>query len=100
MRAAELPARTPFVKWKPTGKTGILLNLQTGDYFELDEIATAVWKQLDGKTTVSDVVRKLSRTYSAPAEAVEKDVIRFLSDLRKRKLIDDASQRKRRPPAR
>jgi hypothetical protein len=71
------------------GRAGILLDLRTGDYFELDEIALAIWKMLDGKTSLAQVASRLARTYAAPRpEMVERDVVRFVSELRRRKLVD------------
>lgn len=85
------PSKRPDVKWERVGRTGILLNLETGDYFELDEIALAIWKMLDGKTSLAQVAGRLARTYAAPRpEVVEQDVISFVSELRRRKLIEDA----------
>ena len=82
------PSRRTDIKWKKIGRAGILLNLKTGDYFELDEIALAIWKMLDGKTSLAKVTSKLIKTYSAPRKTVEKDVVRFVSELQKRRLID------------
>lgn len=82
------PRKSPDIKWKRIGRTGILLDLRTGDYFELDETALTIWNMLDGKISVARVVGKLAKTYSASVETVERDVIRFISELRKRKLID------------
>lgn len=82
------PRKRPDIKWKRIGRAGILLDLKTGDYFELDEIALAIWKMLDGKTSLAHVASKLAQTYDAPEKTVEKDVVRFVSELRKRKLID------------
>jgi coenzyme PQQ biosynthesis protein PqqD len=82
------PRKMADIKWKKIGKAGILLNLRTGDYFELDETALAIWNMLDGKTPLAQVASKLAKTYAAPRQTVEKDVIRFVSELRKRKLID------------
>jgi hypothetical protein len=73
------------------GRAGILLDLKTGDYFELDEVALAIWKMLDGKTSLAQVADKLARTYAAPRpEVVERDIIRFVSELRRRKLVEAA----------
>jgi hypothetical protein len=82
------PMKKPDVKWKQIGRGGILLNLKTGDYFELDETALAIWKMLDGKTSLARVAGKLAETYSAARGAVERDVVSFVSELRKRKLVD------------
>lgn len=82
------PRKKPDVKWKQIGRGGILLNLKTGDYFELEETALAIWKMLNGKTSLAEVAIKLAKTYSAARGTVERDVVSFVSELRKRKLLD------------
>ena len=82
------PKKRPDIKWKRIGKAGILLDLRTGNYFELDEIALAIWRMLDGKLSLAEVVDKLARAYESPRKTVERDVVAFVSELRKRKLIE------------
>ena len=82
-----IPARHSYVKWKTTGATGVLLNLMSGEYYELDGPAIAIWKAIDGRTPVAGIVKKLATTYGAPPTAVARDVTAFLATLRKRKLI-------------
>ena len=88
MAVSAMPRKRPDVKWKQTGRTGILLDLQSGDYFEVDEIGVAVWKMLDGKTSLEQVASRLATKYSAPEQTILKDIARFIAELRKRKLID------------
>lgn len=80
--------KRPGIKWKRIGKAGILLDLRTGNYFELDETALAIWTMLDGKSSLSRVVDRLARAYACPRQTVERDVVSFASELRKRKLIE------------
>ena len=81
-----IPAKHRHVKWKKTGATGVLLNLMTGEYYELDGPALAIWKAIDGRTPVAGIVKKLATAYGASPTAVAKDVTAFLATLRKRKL--------------
>lgn len=82
------PRRRPDVKWKKVGRSGILLDLKSGDFYEVDEVGVTIWKMLDGKTTVGAVSDKLARSYNAPLATIEKDVTKFVAELRKRKLIE------------
>ena len=82
------PRKRSDVKWKQLGKTGILLDLRTGDYFEVDEIALAIWRMLDGKSSVDQLVDKLTKRYAASPKTIEKDVTQFIAELKKRKLIE------------
>jgi hypothetical protein len=80
--------KSPAVKSKRTGNTGILLNLVTGNYFEVDEIGFLIWKMIDGKTGTDHLVSRLVAIYDAPPSEIEKDTSRFIAELRKRKLIE------------
>jgi hypothetical protein len=95
MAAPAIPKKNPSVKWKRTGATGILLNLVTGEYFEVDETALAIWNLIDGKTSAEGMAVKLARSYAAPPERVQKDVVRFLSELGKRNLVETTRPRSR-----
>ncbi|MDH3254416.1 MAG: PqqD family protein [Acidobacteriota bacterium] len=65
----------------------VLLNLQTGKYFGLDEVGTAIWGLLAGHRTVEAVLDGLAERYEAPRERLEIDLGRFLELLRDRELI-------------
>lgn len=84
------PKRQADIRLKQLGRSGILLNVRTGDFFELDATALAVWQRLDGKTEVRDVARQLARKFNARSAGVERDVRQFVSILRRRGLIDVA----------
>jgi Coenzyme PQQ synthesis protein D (PqqD) len=88
IRMTSPPRRRPDVKWKKVGRSGILLDLNSGDFFEVDEVGLSIWRLLDGKSSVEAVSGKLARSYSAPPATIEKDVRRFVSELRKRRLIE------------
>ncbi len=82
-----IPTKHRHVKWKKTGSTGVLLNLVSGDYYELDGTAIAIWNAIDGRTPVAGIVRKIATAYRVAPKTVEKDVTSFLAALHKRTLI-------------
>ena len=82
------PRRRADVKWKKVGRGGILLDLRSGDFYEVDEVGVSIWRMLDGKTTVRAVSDRLAASYDAPPAAIEKDVAKFVADLRRRKLVE------------
>lgn len=91
MKGAESkPRRQGDIRLKRLGRTGILLNVRTGDFFELDATALAIWQQLDGRTDVGTVARRLARKFGTRIGVVEPDVRRFVSMLHRRGLIDVA----------
>ena len=82
------PQPHPDVRLKRLGKTGILLNIRTGDFFELDEPALSIWQRLDGKTEPAAVARQIAEAFNAPVAVVERDVKGFITTLRRRDLLD------------
>lgn len=60
------------------------------ELFTLNETGRAIWQLLDGKTAVKDVVKKLTAEFEAPPDEIEKDVIGFVTELRKRKILVEA----------
>lgn len=47
----------------------------------LDEIGVAILSRLDGMASVSEISKDLARSYAAPVDVIEPDVIEYLSDL-------------------
>ncbi len=54
-----------------------------------DEIAVAVLKRCDGRTTVAEIAEILAREFEAPREVVTGDIIEMLQDLADKGVIAD-----------
>lgn len=65
----------------------ILLDLDDGQYFALDEVSGRIWELCDGTNSVAAVVDAVCRDYDAPAETVEADVVAFLGEMVEEKLL-------------
>jgi coenzyme PQQ biosynthesis protein PqqD len=65
----------------------LLLNMEDGNYYSLNEIGGRIWELCDGKRTVSQVIAALAAEYEAPHSTLEHDVVELLEDFRKGKLI-------------
>lgn len=61
-------------------------NLNEG-IFQLNATGSALWKMLDGKTKLSDIVVILTKRYDASQEAIQKDVVNLVDKLIKKKFI-------------
>ena len=57
------------------------------ELFTLNETGKAIWDQLNGKRTLKEVVKILSSEYVERAEEVETDVIGFMQELLRRKIV-------------
>ena len=62
------------------------------ELFSLNEVGRDVWARIDGKRCVSEIVNELEEIYEIEREKIAADVLGFLGELEKRKLIvEDAS---------
>ena len=59
----------------------VLLDLDGGEYFALDEVSRRVWDLCDGTRDVAAVVAALSSEYEAPEETIREDVQELLKDM-------------------
>jgi len=65
----------------------VLLDLDDGQYYALDEVSGRIWDLCDGTNSVAAVVDAVCRDYDAPAETVEEDVVAFLGEMVEEKLV-------------
>lgn len=65
----------------------VLLDLDDGQYFALDEVSGRIWDLCDGSRDVAAVVEALCQDFDAPAETVEADVLAFLGEMVEEKLV-------------
>jgi hypothetical protein len=68
------PIRSEHVTWKALEGESVLLNLETGVYFSLNETGTAAWELFDGATSLATVGKALCARYNVPAEQAQQDL--------------------------
>jgi Coenzyme PQQ synthesis protein D (PqqD) len=66
---------------------GVLLNLETGEYFGLDDVALGMWKVLGTTGTVEGARAALLEQYDVVEEVLSRDLKAFVSELARRKLL-------------
>jgi hypothetical protein len=60
------------------------------DLFSMNETGTKIWKMIDGKKTVTEMVAALSGEYEADPGEIERDVTGIIKELLKRRMIVEA----------
>jgi hypothetical protein len=71
------------------GDTLLMMSVQQGQYFSLNEAASRVWELLEKPTTVPALVRQLVSEYEVGEEECRGAVAHFLATLRDRRLLND-----------
>lgn len=65
----------------------ILLKLNDGAHYAVNEVGGRLWELLDGNRSVSSVVATLYEEYDAPAEVVKADALELLVELTAEQLV-------------
>lgn len=66
---------------------GVLLNLETGEYFGLDEVGMDMWKTLSTSGSVEATRAALLEQYDVAEETLATDLQAFIEKLAERKLL-------------
>jgi hypothetical protein len=69
------------------GKEGILVDLNTKKYYQLNETAMLVWKALERKSTLDEIIGEVTRTYEVSSEHAAQSVGRLLDHFRRYNLV-------------
>ena len=81
--------REAVIAQEVDGQT-ILLRVDDGGYYAIDEVGATIWALCDGSNAVSDIVVKLALEFDAPEATIRSDVVEFIQDLRRERLLVDA----------
>ena len=65
----------------------VLLRLADGGYYSLDEVGAMIWDLCDGQRAVGEIVAMLCAEFDAPEATVRADVLEFIDDLRRERLL-------------
>jgi Coenzyme PQQ synthesis protein D (PqqD) len=61
--------------------TLVLLDLDGGQYYALDEVSSRVWDLCDGELGVETIISTIGEEFEAPLETIRGDVEEFLQEM-------------------
>jgi pyrroloquinoline quinone biosynthesis protein D len=56
----------------------------------IDAVGEAILTRVDGRRSIAEIAEDLARSFAAPREVIEPDVIDFLADLAGKRMVDFA----------
>lgn len=68
----------------------VMMDIDAGKYYMLDDIASFVWTRLAEPTSVADLIAELCSRYDVDLSRCEADVLPFLTDLHEKGLVQQA----------
>jgi hypothetical protein len=81
LRRTDEHVSAPLEEWL------VMMDIDAGKYYMLDDIASFVWTQLATPTSVADLVDELCSRYDVDPSRCEADVLPFLSELHEKGLV-------------
>ena len=69
------------------GSGGILVDLKTKQYYQLNETGSLIWRGLENGNSVDDIALEMSTIYEVTPEHAKKSVETLLSNLEVRRLV-------------
>ena len=88
MQATAKPRHSPNAAHQGVGEEAILINLNTGSYYSLNDTGTMFWELLDGQRSIADCAQLIAAEYEVEAEVVESDLLDLATDFKQEGLID------------
>jgi hypothetical protein len=75
------------VSYHDLAEGGVLLDVETGEYFSLNAVGREIWKLISGPTRVSDLVSAVADLMAEPDDSLESDVQDFVGSMLERGLV-------------
>ena len=92
MAVDETPRPSDYVVGQTTADGAVLINMSTGDCFELNRSGAKIWSLLASGNSVSAIAAAVAADHGIAAEAVEADVRALLAELGRRGLVRPSSR--------
>jgi len=87
MQATDKPQHSLEAAHQTVGEEAILINLNSGSYYSLNDTGTMFWELLDGQRTITDCARLIAAEYEVEAGEVEADLLELAADFKQEGLI-------------
>jgi hypothetical protein len=82
-----IPRMVEGAIFRTLDQEAVVLNVDSGAYYVLNETATMIWNLIDGKQTLHDIVEKLCTDYQVSCEKAEQSLQRLMKDLSEAHLV-------------
>jgi hypothetical protein len=75
---------------RQVGEETVMLDLDNGTYYGLDQVGTRIWQLLAEGKTLAQVCDTMIEEYEVSREEIERDVTRLVADLSDKGLLKPA----------
>ncbi len=79
--------RAENVTFEVVADEAILIDINTGTYFSLNEVGTEFWQMLDGEHTIEQHATTIANKYDVESSMVVADLLELAQEMAKDKLL-------------
>jgi hypothetical protein len=87
MQLTDRPRHNPQATHQSVGEEAIVINLNTGSYYSLNDTGTLCWDLLDGQRTIADCAQQIAQEYEVEIGEVEADLLELAAEFKAEGLI-------------
>lgn len=69
------------VPWRIIEGEAILVKVDSGEVIHLNEVAAEIWRIIDGKRKISEIIDHIQKDFDVDKEQAEKDTLEFIQSL-------------------
>lgn len=75
------------VVYRIIDREAVILNLDDGNYYNLNETGTEIWEAINGRKEPGRIISRFSKEYGMPQQQLHKDFLAFAEDLAGKGLV-------------
>lgn len=87
MQLTDVPRHSPQAAHQTVGEEAILINLNTGSYYSLNDTGALFWELLDGQRTIADCAQLIAGEYEVEISEVEGDLLELAAEFKAEGLL-------------
>lgn len=80
-------AVVPDVVFRELDGEAVILNLESGIYFGLDQVGTRIWRLIQEHGALQKVFETMCAEYDVGADTLERDLLQLVDELRAKGLV-------------
>ena len=87
LTATDVLHRSPNAAHQTVGEEAILIDLNSGTYYSLNDTGTMFWELIDGQRTIADCAAHIAGEYDVEAEVVAGDLLELAAEFKAEGLV-------------
>jgi hypothetical protein len=87
MQATAIPQHSPNATHQAVGEEAILININTGSYYSLNDTGSLFWSLIDGQRSIADCAQLIATEYEVEADEVAVDLLELAAEFASEGLI-------------